>query len=270
MLACRTGCLMYRRMTGRRLTNGPTVFVIVLLLIDLGSAASVLKGRDICFGRLQAFYITRRSCFERGFYGGFHGFFQWPGERTQLSIDSTCRQGYLCKLCCFEKHTPCFASIGVDSRWRVQTRANPIERNRSPTSTLPTPRKPKFTIAISKSFTVEKSVKLSGGRRVELSVTGRPRWCLFKRKISDDVCDKRSSEQPVGRLACDEMRQSTMSLTLRIDRVSVPTLDICAQSSLDPAHDYEPGADSSIKTLQSNNSFCFYLAHRYWEMANRM
>jgi hypothetical protein len=61
-----------------------------------------------------------------------------------------------------------------------------------------------------------------------------------------------------------------MCLTLRIDRVSVMTLDICAWSSLDPAHDYEPGADSSIKTLQSNNSFCFYLAHRYWEMANGM
>jgi hypothetical protein len=70
-----------------------------------------------------------------------------------------------------------------------------------------------------KSFTVEKSVKLSGGRREEQTVTGRPRWCLLERKISDDVCDKRSSEQPVGKLACDEMRQSTMSLTLRIDRV---------------------------------------------------
>ena len=104
MLACRTGCLTYPRMTGRRLTNGPTVFVIVPLLIDLGSAASVLKGRDICFGRLQAFYITRRSCFERSFYGGFHGFFQPPGKRTQLSVESTCRQGCLCKLCCFEKH----------------------------------------------------------------------------------------------------------------------------------------------------------------------
>lgn len=148
MLACRTGCLMYPRMTGRRLTNGPTVFVIVLLLIDLGSAASVLKGRDMLWSFAGLLHNSAKLL--RGFYGGFHVFFQWPGERTQLSIDSTCRQGCLCKLCCFEKHTPCFASIGVDSRWRVQTRANPIERNRSPTSTLPTPRKPEFTIAISK------------------------------------------------------------------------------------------------------------------------
>ena len=46
-------------------------------------------------------------------------------------------------------------------------------------------------------------------------------------KISDDVCDKPGTEQPVGKLACDETRQSARYvLTLKNDRVSgvVPDL----------------------------------------------
>ncbi|KAJ4986166.1 hypothetical protein SVAN01_08319 [Stagonosporopsis vannaccii] len=67
------------------------------------------------------------------------------------------------------------------------------QRGRSPTSTLPTPRKPDFKIAISKSFTVEKSVKLSS-------------WGTVREE---------RIEQPVGKLACDETRQSARLLSLR-------------------------------------------------------
>lgn len=97
------------------------------------------------------------ECRRTGFYGGF------PVAREQATTqrDSTCQPGCQCKLCLLRAAPP----ASLPSEWTAAVSCSSApkqrQRNRSLASTLPTPRKPNFTITISKKFSVEKSVKLS-------------------------------------------------------------------------------------------------------------
>lgn len=158
---------------------------------------------------------------------GFYGIFQSPGGRPPRSRDSTCRQGCLCKLCLkrpllrfHRSGQPLQIAVACQSKDSEDVRQHPPSR--LPASQTSRSQFRKVLLWRNPSSSQAGAPCGRSGGRPPKDYNGVDSCENFR----PCVCNKPRANQPVGKLACDETRQSARWLSVAGGRVQVLLPDI--------------------------------------------